>query len=108
MALKGAHTLKEKGLLSQVITVVQHENLREVAKLAAHLWKLLQVPVRLLLPVRLGRGKALYASIEDARKLFDACVSALRQLQGAGLPFSHSAHSSKYLASTCRRTAGPT
>lgn len=88
-ALRGALMLKEKGLLSQVITVVQHENLREIAKLAVHLRNLLQVPVRLLMPVRLGRGKALYASIDDARKLFDACVSALRQLRDAGVPFSH-------------------
>ena len=88
-ALRGALTLKKEGLLSQVVTVVQHENLREVAKLAVHLWKLLQVPVRLLLPVRLGRGEALYASVDDARMLFDTCVNALRRLKEAGVPFSH-------------------
>jgi radical SAM protein with 4Fe4S-binding SPASM domain len=88
-ALKGAFALRKKDLLSQVITVVQHENLGEIARLAVHLWELLRVPVRLLLPVRLGRGEALYASFEDTLKLFNACVDAMRQLKRAGIPFSH-------------------
>lgn len=88
-ALQGAHQLRRRGLLSQVITVVQHENAGEVAELALYLWERLRVPVRLLLPVRLGRGKALYRSFGDAVELLDACVNALRKLKAAGVRFSH-------------------
>jgi radical SAM protein with 4Fe4S-binding SPASM domain len=88
-ALRGAFALRKRELLSQVITVVQHENLGEVVKLAVYLWELLRVPVRLLLPVRLGRGRALYSSFEDALKLLNACIDTMRQLKRAGIPFSH-------------------
>jgi len=89
-AIQGLKLLNKYGMLNETITVIQDENIRELDRLVKYLYNDLNVTkIRLLLPIRLGRGRLLIKNFEDILRLYKVIVNILRKYKDTGINFTH-------------------